>query len=150
MCSALWHRFAIATSEELAANDDDCAICWDAMQSARKLPCGHLFHKWDCLVRLQFLFFFFLTQCRSKIRFLMLLQEKNRLFFISSIEMVLLLQYCHRSVGWWRFWWKLFLKDSEEKVLTQRDALFTFPVCVRAQLLLAFLAGTGHVVPDLS
>ncbi|XP_075906662.1 E3 ubiquitin-protein ligase AMFR-like [Nelusetta ayraudi] len=41
-------RFAIATSEELAANDDDCAICWDAMQSARKLPCGHLFHN-SCL-----------------------------------------------------------------------------------------------------
>lgn len=45
---------------------------------------------------------------------------------------------------------EFFLKDSEEKVLTQRNALFTFAVCVRAQLLLAFLAGTGHVVPDLS
>lgn len=46
MSSALlWGRFANATSEELAANDDDCAICWDTMQSARKLPCGHLFHK---------------------------------------------------------------------------------------------------------
>lgn len=38
-------RFAVATAEELAANDDDCAICWDAMLTARKLPCGHLFHK---------------------------------------------------------------------------------------------------------
>ncbi|XP_061429078.1 E3 ubiquitin-protein ligase AMFR [Lethenteron reissneri] len=37
-------RFAAATSEELASNNDDCAICWDSMQSARKLPCGHLFH----------------------------------------------------------------------------------------------------------
>lgn len=44
----IWYdfcRFAVATAEELAANDDDCAICWDAMSTARKLPCGHLFHK---------------------------------------------------------------------------------------------------------
>ncbi|XP_070575002.1 E3 ubiquitin-protein ligase AMFR-like [Ptychodera flava] len=41
-------RFASATAEELAANDDDCAICWDRMSSARKLPCGHLFHN-SCL-----------------------------------------------------------------------------------------------------
>ncbi|CAL9701933.1 unnamed protein product [Knipowitschia caucasica] len=41
-------RFAVATPEELAANDDDCAICWDAMVTARKLPCGHLFHN-SCL-----------------------------------------------------------------------------------------------------
>ncbi|KAK7913663.1 hypothetical protein WMY93_013874 [Mugilogobius chulae] len=41
-------RFAIATPEELAANDDDCAICWDTMITARKLPCGHLFHN-SCL-----------------------------------------------------------------------------------------------------
>uniref|UniRef100_A0A8C4Q336 E3 ubiquitin-protein ligase AMFR n=1 Tax=Eptatretus burgeri TaxID=7764 RepID=A0A8C4Q336_EPTBU len=37
-------RFALATVEELAENNDDCAICWDSMQVARKLPCGHLFH----------------------------------------------------------------------------------------------------------
>uniref|UniRef100_H3D1A7 Autocrine motility factor receptor n=1 Tax=Tetraodon nigroviridis TaxID=99883 RepID=H3D1A7_TETNG len=41
-------RFAVATAEELAANDDDCAICWDSMLTARKLPCGHLFHN-SCL-----------------------------------------------------------------------------------------------------
>ncbi|XP_067291987.1 E3 ubiquitin-protein ligase AMFR [Pseudorasbora parva] len=41
-------RFAVATSEELVANNDDCAICWDSMTSARKLPCGHLFHN-SCL-----------------------------------------------------------------------------------------------------
>ncbi|XP_048402398.1 autocrine motility factor receptor a isoform X2 [Stegostoma tigrinum] len=41
-------RFAAATPEELASNNDDCAICWDSMQSARKLPCGHLFHN-SCL-----------------------------------------------------------------------------------------------------
>uniref|UniRef100_A0A3Q3VW20 Uncharacterized protein n=1 Tax=Mola mola TaxID=94237 RepID=A0A3Q3VW20_MOLML len=42
-------RFGIATAEELAANDDDCAICWDTMLTARKLPCGHLFHKCVCV-----------------------------------------------------------------------------------------------------
>ncbi|XP_013859993.1 E3 ubiquitin-protein ligase AMFR isoform X2 [Austrofundulus limnaeus] len=41
-------RFSVATAEELAANNDDCAICWDAMLIARKLPCGHLFHN-SCL-----------------------------------------------------------------------------------------------------
>ncbi|XP_034043198.1 E3 ubiquitin-protein ligase AMFR-like [Thalassophryne amazonica] len=41
-------RFSVATAEELATNDDDCAICWDAMMTARKLPCGHLFHN-SCL-----------------------------------------------------------------------------------------------------
>ncbi|XP_062847520.1 autocrine motility factor receptor a [Trichomycterus rosablanca] len=41
-------RFSVATPEELVANNDDCAICWDSMTSARKLPCGHLFHN-SCL-----------------------------------------------------------------------------------------------------
>ncbi|XP_046889947.1 autocrine motility factor receptor a [Hypomesus transpacificus] len=41
-------RFAVATPDELATNDDDCAICWDAMATARRLPCGHLFHS-SCL-----------------------------------------------------------------------------------------------------
>ncbi|XP_076120743.1 E3 ubiquitin-protein ligase AMFR isoform X1 [Alosa pseudoharengus] len=41
-------RFAVATIEEIVANNDDCAICWDSMTSARKLPCGHLFHN-SCL-----------------------------------------------------------------------------------------------------
>ncbi|ROL55363.1 E3 ubiquitin-protein ligase AMFR [Anabarilius grahami] len=41
-------RFAVATPEELMANNDDCAICWDSMTTARKLPCGHLFHN-SCL-----------------------------------------------------------------------------------------------------
>jgi len=38
-------RFSLATKEELEAFDDNCAICWDKMDTARKLPCGHLFHK---------------------------------------------------------------------------------------------------------
>nr|XP_020490652.1 E3 ubiquitin-protein ligase AMFR-like isoform X1 [Labrus bergylta] len=41
-------RFSVASAEELAANNDDCAICWDVMSSARRLPCGHLFHS-SCL-----------------------------------------------------------------------------------------------------
>lgn len=46
-CALYLCRFAVATAEELAANDDDCAICWDTMLTARKLPCGHLFHKYS-------------------------------------------------------------------------------------------------------
>ena len=38
-------RFAMSTKEELEANNDDCAICWEGMETARKLPCGHLFHR---------------------------------------------------------------------------------------------------------
>uniref|UniRef100_A0A3B4YBW0 Autocrine motility factor receptor a n=1 Tax=Seriola lalandi dorsalis TaxID=1841481 RepID=A0A3B4YBW0_SERLL len=41
-------RFSVASADELAANNDDCAICWDVMSTARKLPCGHLFHS-SCL-----------------------------------------------------------------------------------------------------
>ncbi|XP_078608218.1 E3 ubiquitin-protein ligase AMFR-like isoform X8 [Branchiostoma floridae x Branchiostoma japonicum] len=41
-------RFPSATQEELTANNDDCAICWDHMDTAKKLPCGHLFHT-SCL-----------------------------------------------------------------------------------------------------
>jgi len=41
-------RFPLATEEELIKNNDDCAICWDSMGAARKLPCGHLFHN-SCL-----------------------------------------------------------------------------------------------------
>ena len=38
-------RFPMASPENLSTNGDDCAICWDKMENARKLPCGHLFHK---------------------------------------------------------------------------------------------------------
>jgi len=38
----------MATEEELDTNSDNCAICWEKMDSARKLPCGHLFHN-GCL-----------------------------------------------------------------------------------------------------
>jgi len=41
-------NFPMATSQELENNRDDCAICWDKMESARKLPCSHLFHN-SCL-----------------------------------------------------------------------------------------------------
>lgn len=33
-----------ATQEDLKENKDDCAICWEELKSARKLPCNHLFH----------------------------------------------------------------------------------------------------------
>lgn len=41
-------NFPMASAEELDKNCDDCAICWDRMDAARKLPCGHLFHN-SCL-----------------------------------------------------------------------------------------------------
>ncbi|GFN91355.1 E3 ubiquitin-protein ligase amfr-like protein [Plakobranchus ocellatus] len=41
-------KFPMATQENLEQNADDCAICWERMESARKLPCGHLFHN-SCL-----------------------------------------------------------------------------------------------------
>ncbi|KAL4234654.1 hypothetical protein ACF0H5_006295 [Mactra antiquata] len=41
-------RFSMATTEELNNNNDDCAVCWEKMETARKLPCGHLFHN-SCL-----------------------------------------------------------------------------------------------------
>lgn len=41
-------NFAIATEEDIQNFSDECAICWDAMDTARKLPCGHLFHN-SCL-----------------------------------------------------------------------------------------------------
>lgn len=41
-------RFPLATPQDLENNNDDCAICWDKMETARKLPCGHLFHN-SCL-----------------------------------------------------------------------------------------------------
>ncbi|XP_040065060.1 LOW QUALITY PROTEIN: E3 ubiquitin-protein ligase AMFR [Ixodes scapularis] len=41
-------NYPMATADELEKNSDDCAICWTHMESARKLPCGHLFHN-SCL-----------------------------------------------------------------------------------------------------
>lgn len=41
-------NFPMASQEEMDKNCDDCAICWDEMRTARKLPCGHLFHH-SCL-----------------------------------------------------------------------------------------------------
>lgn len=41
-------NFSMASQEDIDKNSDDCAICWDVLDSARKLPCGHLFHN-SCL-----------------------------------------------------------------------------------------------------
>ena len=49
---ALWElnaRFPDASPAELnRLHDDVCSICRDAMEQAKKLPCGHLFHR-TCL-----------------------------------------------------------------------------------------------------
>ena len=36
----------MASPEEVRKNEDNCAICWEPMKEARKLPCAHLFHKY--------------------------------------------------------------------------------------------------------
>lgn len=41
-------RFPMATASDLENCHDDCAICWERMENARKLPCGHFFHH-SCL-----------------------------------------------------------------------------------------------------
>ncbi|XP_074601473.1 E3 ubiquitin-protein ligase AMFR-like isoform X2 [Brevipalpus obovatus] len=41
-------NFPMVSNEELRKSSDDCAICWDKMEMARKLPCNHLFHN-SCL-----------------------------------------------------------------------------------------------------
>uniref|UniRef100_A0A182RQU7 E3 ubiquitin-protein ligase AMFR n=1 Tax=Anopheles funestus TaxID=62324 RepID=A0A182RQU7_ANOFN len=40
--------YPLATSDDLKQNSDNCAICWEKMETARKLPCAHLFHN-SCL-----------------------------------------------------------------------------------------------------
>jgi len=42
------NRFVEATEEEISEYNDTCAICRETMTSARKLPCGHIFHS-HCL-----------------------------------------------------------------------------------------------------
>ncbi|KAL0279648.1 UNVERIFIED_CONTAM: hypothetical protein PYX00_001155 [Menopon gallinae] len=37
-------NYPMATPEELSKHKDNCAICWEELESARKLPCTHLFH----------------------------------------------------------------------------------------------------------
>jgi len=41
-------KFEFLGETDLSEYDDNCAICWDSMNTARKLPCGHVFHQ-SCL-----------------------------------------------------------------------------------------------------
>eukprot|EP00794_Sanderia_malayensis_P018789 gene18789-20680_t len=38
-------KFESLTTEELDKVEDHCAICWEDMNKAKKLPCGHIFHQ---------------------------------------------------------------------------------------------------------
>eukprot|EP00026_Physarum_polycephalum_P001391 Phypoly_transcript_01392.p1 GENE.Phypoly_transcript_01392~~Phypoly_transcript_01392.p1 ORF type:complete len:855 (-),score=140.50 Phypoly_transcript_01392:868-3168(-) len=42
------HRYPSVSAEDLQQYNDDCAICREVMVSAKKLPCGHIFHH-SCL-----------------------------------------------------------------------------------------------------
>ena len=42
--SSLRAAFPDATSQQLIDFADDCAICRDTLSSAKRLPCGHIFH----------------------------------------------------------------------------------------------------------
>ena len=46
----------MASAEELAENSDNCAICWEKMETARKLPCTHLFHKYVACIQFHHIF----------------------------------------------------------------------------------------------
>uniref|UniRef100_A0A7S3GM98 Uncharacterized protein n=1 Tax=Palpitomonas bilix TaxID=652834 RepID=A0A7S3GM98_9EUKA len=48
MLEQIEKSFDNATKEQLEELDDDCAICREQMASAKRLPCGHCFHKF-CL-----------------------------------------------------------------------------------------------------
>eukprot|EP00731_Ephydatia_muelleri_P026764 Em0018g864a len=37
-------RFVLVPKQELIMSDEVCAICWEKMTVARRLPCGHIFH----------------------------------------------------------------------------------------------------------
>ncbi|OTF76745.1 E3 ubiquitin-protein ligase AMFR-like protein, partial [Euroglyphus maynei] len=37
-------NFPTTSPDELNDENNDCAICWDRMENARRLPCGHFFH----------------------------------------------------------------------------------------------------------
>ncbi|VVC96503.1 unnamed protein product [Leptidea sinapis] len=43
-------NYPMASPEEVKNHEDKCAICWEPMKEARKLPCAHLFHN-SCLCR---------------------------------------------------------------------------------------------------
>jgi autocrine motility factor receptor len=38
------HTYGDVPADELAARQDDCAVCRERLDKAKRLPCGHLFH----------------------------------------------------------------------------------------------------------
>ena len=41
----------MATQSELESLEDACAICWERMEAARKLPCKHAVGLWLLVAR---------------------------------------------------------------------------------------------------
>ncbi|XP_050352287.1 E3 ubiquitin-protein ligase AMFR-like isoform X4 [Nymphalis io] len=50
LSSHMSRNYPMASAEEVLKHEDNCAICWEPMKEARKLPCSHLFHN-SCLCR---------------------------------------------------------------------------------------------------
>jgi autocrine motility factor receptor len=44
-------RFTLVQQEELAGGEEICAICWETMTTARRLPCRHIFHTYAKLCK---------------------------------------------------------------------------------------------------
>jgi len=44
VCETLENRFVQVPSQDLLLSEEKCAICWEKMNSACKLPCDHIFH----------------------------------------------------------------------------------------------------------
>lgn len=45
---AMKNKYPNVSPERLAELDDDCAICRESMETAKQLPCNHIFHE-NCL-----------------------------------------------------------------------------------------------------
>lgn len=47
-------RFSLVDQEEMGGVEEVCAICWETMTTARRLPCRHLFHTYVGKLKMAF------------------------------------------------------------------------------------------------